>query len=151
MVIKKFTQKPVNHLSGFTLIEVMIVVAIVAILASVALPSYQEHVRKSRRVDAKETLTRMAALQERYFFQNSAYVVLQADIDRLGGALSPEGWYQIALTSPQDGDNDFLITATPAPGSPQAADDECKSFSIDQALRQTALDDADVDNAAECW
>lgn len=125
---------------GFTLIELMIVVAIVAILAAVAIPSYQQYIQKSRRVDAKETLTRMAALQERFFFQNSAYT---ADRSDLGGEFSPEGWYRI--TMPVVTDSTFTITATAI--GPQRNDTRCRSFSIDQALRQTATG-TDSDN---CW
>lgn len=126
---------------GFTLIELMIVVAIVAILAAVAIPSYQQYIQKSRRVDAKETLTRMAALQERFFFQNSAYTT---DINDLGGETSPEGWYRI--TMPVVTDSTFTIIAT-AIAPPQSNDTRCRSFSIDQALRQTATG-TDSDN---CW
>jgi type IV pilus assembly protein PilE len=134
---------------GFTLIEVMIVVVIVAILAGIALPSYQEHVRKSRRIDARETLTRMAALQERFFFQNSRYSNKLSD---LGGNTSPEGWYSITMThAPACADgaacNNFTITATPPDGSPQKSDVKCATFSITQALSQTATGT----DAANCW
>ena len=125
---------------GFTLIELMIVVAIVAILAAVAIPSYQQYIQKSRRVDAKETLTRMATLQERFFFQNSAYAT---NIDDLGGTASPEGWYRINM--PVATNSTFTITATPI--GAQANDTRCASFSIDQTLRQTATG-TDSDN---CW
>lgn len=132
---------------GFTLIEVMIVVVIVAILAAVALPSYQQYVERSRRVDATESLLRMATLQERFFFQNSAYT---QDIDDLGGTTSPEGWYTLNLNT----DNctavecgEFVITATPVKPGPQDGDTRCATFSIDQALRQTATGT----DAARCW
>ncbi|MDW7601742.1 prepilin-type N-terminal cleavage/methylation domain-containing protein, partial [Stenotrophomonas maltophilia] len=51
---------------GFTLIELMIVVAVVAILAAIAYPSYSEHVRKSRRAQAKADLVEYAQLAERF-------------------------------------------------------------------------------------
>ncbi|HEY7772149.1 MAG TPA: type IV pilin protein [Marinagarivorans sp.] len=138
----------VHNPKGFTLIEVMIVVVIVAILAAIALPSYQQYVEKSRRVDAKETLMRMATLQERFFFQNSSY---SRDLDDLGGATSPEGWYTITLTG-QDSCSDttcntFTLTATPVNPGPQDGDTRCASFSIDQTLAQTATG-TDADN---CW
>lgn len=127
---------------GFTLIELMIVVAIVAILAAVAIPSYQQYIQKSRRVDAKETLTRMAALQERFFFQNSAYT---ADRSDLGGEFSPEGWYRIDMPPDTVTDSTFVITAI-AIGA-QKNDTRCATFTIDQSLRQTATG-TDADN---CW
>lgn len=60
--------------NGFTLIEVMIVVAIVGILAAIAYPSYQEQVRKSRRADCAGELTLLANAMERFFTLNGTYV-----------------------------------------------------------------------------
>ncbi len=59
--------------TGFTLIELMITVAVVAILAAIALPSYQEHVMRSRRADAKGVLLEAAQLMERNFTERGAY------------------------------------------------------------------------------
>lgn len=60
--------------SGFTLIEIMIVVAIVAILAAIAYPAYTDQVRKTRRADAKATLMDFAQGAERFYTQNGTYV-----------------------------------------------------------------------------
>ncbi|BCD99522.1 type IV pilin protein [Marinagarivorans cellulosilyticus] len=132
---------------GFTLIEVMIVVVIIAILAAIALPSYQDYIERSRRVDARETLTRIATLQERHFFQDSTY---SATLDGMGGAASPEGWYNITL---EDCDAEpcstFTITAT-AVGA-QLRDEDCRTFSIDQTLRQTAESEGGADTTDICW
>ena len=136
---------------GFTLIEVMIVVVIVAILAAIALPSYQQHVQKSRRVDAKETLMRMATLQERHFFQESTY---SATLAGMGGDTSPEGWYKIdpsigALACAAEPCNTFTITAT-ADG-PQLKDETCRTFSIDQTLQTESKDVSGAVTTDQCW
>jgi type IV pilus assembly protein PilE len=60
--------------TGFTLIELMIAVAVVGILASIAYPSYIDHVRKSRRADAQGALMGLSNAMERFFTQNSTYL-----------------------------------------------------------------------------
>ena len=62
-----------RRLAGFTLIEVMIVVAIVAILSAIAFPSYQESVRKSKRADARTQLLEVAQFMQRFYSQNDRY------------------------------------------------------------------------------
>lgn len=67
------TVKGPRRVAGFTLIELMITVAIVAILASIAYPSYQDHVRQSRRADAQTALLELAQFMERYYTANGRY------------------------------------------------------------------------------
>ena len=132
MPIGSNTSKKQN---GFTLIEIMIAVAIVAIIAAVALPSYQEQVRKSRRSDAKIGLEKAAALQEQHRFTNNTY---SSDVNDIGGQLgtllSPEGNYTITttITAANTGCTTdgfcFLLTAT-ARGV-QADDTDCSTFTL---------------------
>jgi type IV pilus assembly protein PilE len=65
--------KPQRNLAGFTLIEVMITVAIVGILAAVALPSYNEYIRRARRAEARAEILRADGWLERYFTENNRY------------------------------------------------------------------------------
>lgn len=129
--------------NGFTLIEIMIAVAIVAIIASVALPSYQEQIRKSRRSDAKIGLEKAAALQEQHRFTNNTYSSDVNDIGGIGGALvSPEGHYTIAtvVTAASTGCSTngfcFLLTAT-ATGI-QASDTDCATFTLTNTGAKTS-------------
>jgi type IV pilus assembly protein PilE len=72
--LPKKTLRHTNHSKGFTLIELMIVVAIVGILAAIAYPSYQEHVRKSRRADAQTAILELAQFMERHYTSNGKYL-----------------------------------------------------------------------------
>lgn len=69
-------------MQGFTLIEMMIVVAIIGILAAVAYPSYAEHVKRGNRSEGQALLSDIAAAQERYYSQNNRYITATGEIGR---------------------------------------------------------------------
>lgn len=104
---------------GFTLIELMITVAIVAILAAIAYPSYQEHVRKGYRAQAQSFLMDVAFRQQQYFIDNRSYA---ADTGTLGLTAPAEvaSRYNIVIAPNAGPPPTYAITAT-AQG-PQAAD-----------------------------
>jgi type IV pilus assembly protein PilE len=138
--------------SGFTLIEVIIVVVIVGILVSIALPGYQESMRKGRRADAKSALMDAANRQERLMLDRSRYT---QDMVELGyGAdpmISEEGWYSIdryATTAcPVANTNCYALQATPVAGGAQAGDSRCTALRLDNTGAKTATGSA----ADECW
>ncbi|AMV00840.1 MULTISPECIES: type IV pilin protein [Xanthomonas] len=129
------------HVRGFTLIELMIVVAVVAILSAIAYPSYTEHVRKSRRAQAKVDLVEYGQLAERFHTVQNTYsgFTLPTNVSpREGGTAA----YTLALT--QQTQSGYVITATPA--AAQAAD-KCGTLSIDQASRKTNS----RGTKSDCW
>ena len=136
---------------GFTLIELMIVVVIVAILAAVAIPSYQNSIQKTRRAEAKEALTRIAAAQERYFFTNNGYVIADADLSDLNASTtSPDGHYTIGVATGACGDSSCYVLTATAKGS-QVKDTACGTFTINHVGTQTAKKSDGTVNTAECW
>jgi type IV pilus assembly protein PilE len=136
---------------GFTLIEVIIVIVIVGILMAVALPGYQDSMRKGRRADAKAALMDAANRQEGLMLDRSTYTLDMAELG-LGSepVKSAEGHYFIDA-EPEDANcpiaTCYVLTATPVPGGAQADDSRCTSFSVTSAGAKTATGSA----GSECW
>jgi len=134
-----------NKVTGFTLIELMIVIVVVAVLAAIAMPSYRQYVLRTHRTEAKRTLLNVAVAQEKFYLHNNTYAgpsALEiAPPSGLGIAGTTErGHYALAITA--GGVSAFSATAT-AQGA-QADDTRCASFAIDQAGTRTATN-------TDCW
>ena len=97
---------------GFTLIELMIVVAVVAILAAIAVPAYNEQVRKSRRSEATSGLSQLALLQERWRANNPAYGTMA----QIGSGAVASSYYTFTVTGTPDATT-YTLSAAPAGAS----------------------------------
>ena len=132
-----------RHMRGVTLLELMIVVVIVGILATIAYPSYQQFIARAKRNEAKAALLQIAQNQERFYLQNNTYTT---DMTQLGfpiaaGYITDTDSYSITVTVADA--NDFMAIATY-----QKADDEagkCQTFNIDGRGGKTSAPYAD------CW
>lgn len=140
--------------NGFTLLEVMITVAIIGILVSIALPSYQEYLRRGHRADAKAALLENATFLERNFTEVNRYhqdgagnaVVLPVTQTPRESGSTPV--YGLALDSTNTSATTFRLLATPIAGTLMAGD-ACGVYAINQ-LGQKTVTNA-TRSAAECW
>lgn len=129
--------------NGFTLIEIIIVIAILGILAATAASAFDSQKRKSYRTDAVSSLSIMAQQQENWRASNGAY---SANINNVGGAPSAEGKYTLTLSN--IGSETYTITATAV--APQTKDTDCFKFIIEHTGRKTA-EKADTTANTKCW
>lgn len=149
--------------AGFTLTELMVVIVIATILLSVAIPSYMQQVRESRRTEAKTAILDLAGREETFFSTNgSAYTDQAASLGYATFTPIGSGYYNITVcfanvtgATPACDPNanaptapSYYITATPVAGSPQAGDAQCTSLSVDSTGQQFATG---TGGAALCW
>lgn len=134
---------------GFTLIELMVVVVIVAVLGIIALPSYQQYSIRAQRTEAKTALLQLAANQERFYLQNNTYTNNLAALGFPGG-VSEKGVY--TLNIPLANAQTFQANATPTPGGgisgrDMTTDAACAQFNLNaQGLKTAAPDPNNT-----CW
>jgi type IV pilus assembly protein PilE len=141
---------------GVTLLELMAVIVILGILASIAIPSYRTYLLRAQRTDATAALLRVAAAQEKFYLQRNTYAsndqLDDAPPDGLGIDGTEHGYYDLEITADAAGlAVGYSVTATAKADGAQSKDTDCATFSIDQAGMRGALNSSDADNTAGCW
>jgi type IV pilus assembly protein PilE len=169
MFMMRRSMKPRS--SGFTLVELMIVVLVASILIGVAVPTYQTQVRHSRRTDAKTALLDLAVREEKYLTLNNSYT---STATALGYASFPvnigSGYYTVNVCpgtatatsapsaacpsgTPAATGTSFIVSATPVAGTSQASDSPCQYFAVDNTGTQFASSTTagGADTTSTCW
>lgn len=134
-----------RKMRGFTLIELMIVIAIVAIIAAVAVPAFSEQLRKSRRADAARGLSELQLRQERWRASHSTYVGTDSGADLTAfGTLPVSDYYTFALDSVKSGTG-FKVKATAK--NAQVADTACTPMTLEVAAGVVSK----APTTGRCW
>lgn len=138
---------------GFTLIELMIVVAIVAILVVVAYPAYSKQIRKGHRVDAKSAVLEAAAREEKFFATHNQYSNVAVDLNYAALPFdvisNGQKVYELSITVNTAGAPTYLITATPFGDQ---VNDACHTYQVDNFGTQANLSSGGAPNSTTgCW
>lgn len=135
--------------NGFTLMELMIAIVVVAILTSIAIPTYNQQIQKSRRTEAQIALVEMANLEEQFFSNNFHYSTTLSLLPYAATTDGGSGYYRLSVASPSG--RSFTITATPVAGKAQADDTSCTTFTLTNLGVKGATKSGGADNTANCW
>ena len=130
--------------NGYTLIELMIVVAVIGSLSALAVYNYNRYGFRGRRAEGRELAMRIAAAEERYFTNFNAYTDDFTKLKLTGGDKSDNGFYLATINVPT-GNLTFTVTATPQAGQ---AKDKCLNLTVNNTGFKGYS--GDVSNGA-CW
>ena len=135
------------QLRGFSLIEMMIVLAILGILSALAYPSYLDTVRKGRRAEAVSTLLKLAVQQERTRTNTATYVSDMTEFGYANAAANTldSGMYSVVIDPASA--TAFTITASEVADKDQANDDDCGDF----VITQNGPDFSGTNATRSCW
>ncbi|MEZ5488959.1 MAG: type IV pilin protein [Gammaproteobacteria bacterium] len=132
---------------GFTIIELLIAVAILGVLSAIAIPSYLDNVGRSRRSEAKTVLLEVASEQERFFSSNNSYTTNDFPLTGVAdGRESESGYYAVSVAACAGGAiaNCFVATAT---AQNEQAGETCTTLT----LSSTGIRGATGGSADDCW
>lgn len=146
-----------NQEQGVTLLELVVVIGIVGILASIALPGYRNYVLRGNRAEGRSALLALATAQEKFYLQCNTYAAtldpnMMADCDagRLRFSTSSErGYYYVTMTSADA--RAWTAEAAPAANSPQLDDVRCQTYGLTSAGARSARTSVNTPNDIECW
>jgi type IV pilus assembly protein PilE len=135
-----------NRMRGFTLIELMIVVALIGIIVALGYPSYRDQVIKSRRAEGMGELLELADRLERHYSDTGTYD--DVTVDDIFHASTAKGYYTLAIDPDPSKTNNvkFFITATPKNGQEK---DKCHTFTLD-SLGTRGVTDGSL-GRDDCW
>jgi type IV pilus assembly protein PilE len=161
MIFKaKYSQLQGRRWQGFTLIEVMIVVAIIAILASIAYPAYQDSVRRGQRAQAQAALLDAAQFMQRHYAATNAYNTprgtdatfqLPNNLTRVPREAGTTQSYTIGIKANSLTATGYTLTATPTEGGMMNGD-ACGTFELDQTgFRAITKPTGSTRSLQDCW
>jgi len=133
---------------GFTLIELMTVVAIIGIIATVAYPSYTDYVVRSNRAEAQRELMRLANLQEQLFVDRRSYTANMTDLGTVVNPFVTESGNYTIVAIVANNATTFTLTATAQ--ASQLRDEDCRSLTVNEVGQLSAIA-ADGTNSNACW
>ena len=145
---------------GFSLIELMLAVAIIGILSAIAIPNYQDYITRSKRAEGMALLQEMAARQERFYAQNNRYVTTAQDLDLLvsdqasvanintaSAKVRSENGYYLVSVSRSNGDGGYMLTAEQAIG-----DGLCGNLTLTAVgIKGKTSTGSDAKTVEQCW
>jgi type IV pilus assembly protein PilE len=131
-----------SNVDGFSLLELVMTLAVFAILAGVAYPSYADYVKKMRRAEATDNLLFVRQAQEHFYLEKRTYT---DTLSTINAHVGPEGAYTFDIQPGATGDfaTSFIVFATPVAGK---GDENCGVLTIDQNGIRT-----NSKGGSECW
>jgi type IV pilus assembly protein PilE len=143
------------HTAGFSLIELLMVVLLVSVLATIALPNYRSYVLRANRTEARAALLGLATAQERFYLQCHGYgaslgaSTTCSPMTLAFPASSERGYYSVSVT--QASTTGWSAVASAAVAKPQYADTQCRTFRLTSTGAKSSTDTTGAESGAECW
>lgn len=144
-----------RRVAGFTLVEILTVLVVVAVLAALAIPAWHTHLLRMQRADAREALIAVQSAQDKFFGAHARYAAgAEVSAPSPGGLAltvnSAHGFYHIEVQTSADGLG-YAASARSVASGRQMEDARCAQFTLDQNGRRRAVDSGGADRSADCW